>query len=207
VGLAKRVGATGKVFAFEPQRACYALLQAQLALNELRNVFAYNQALGAQAGTLWVPCIDYGKPGNFGGVALVNSDSGGHETVAVGTLDQFCEEQPVRLLKIDVEEMERRVLEGAEHLLERMKPLLYVENDRVHESRALIDFLLAKGYRLYWHIPPLYNPDNHFRVAQNIFGSVASFNMLCVHDSRACDATAGLREIKWSGETHPLAHQ
>lgn len=207
VGLAKRVGASGKVYAFEPQRACYALLQAQLALNELGNVHAFDQALGAQAGTLWLPHINYGEPGNFGGIALVSSGTERHEKVIVDTLDRFFEDQPVTLLKIDVEGMERQVLEGGEHLLERTKPLLYVENDRVEESPALIDFLLARGYRLYWHMPPLYNPDNHFRVAQNIYGNVASFNMLCVHDTRDCDAAAGLREIKWSGEPHPLANQ
>src|SRR5882757_7907517 len=33
VGLAKAVGPSGKVYAFEPQRACYALLNSQIALN------------------------------------------------------------------------------------------------------------------------------------------------------------------------------
>ena len=205
VGLAKRVGASGRVFAFEPQRACYALLQAQLALNRLDNVFAYNIGLGAAKGELWLPLTDYSRPGNFGGVALSAERGERRERIAVDTLDDLFPDEAPALIKIDVEGMERQVLQGGARLIERARPLLYVENDRVEQSPALIDLLFEYGYRLYWHVPPLYNPDNYFSVERNIYGNVASFNMLCVHGSQHVAASDGLREIKWSGEPHPLA--
>ena len=34
------------------------------------------------------------------------------------------------------------------------------------------------GYRLWWHITPLFNPDNFFRYPRDIFGDVVSFNMI-----------------------------
>ena len=206
VGLAKQVGPVGKVFAFEPQRACFALLQAQIALNLLDNILAFNEGLGAQRGELFMPVPDYLNPGNFGAVSLVEDGAGRREKVQVGTLDQhFPEGFSAALVKIDVEGMERQVLEGGQFLLERCKPLLYLENDRVAESPALIDFLLQRGYRLYWHIPPLFNPANCFNVSRNVYGNVASFNMLGVPGSRNIEETAGLREIRSAIERHPLA--
>jgi hypothetical protein len=33
---------------------------------------------------------------------------------------------------------------------------------------------------MWWHVPPLFNPDNFRRNANNVFGVILSFNMLCL---------------------------
>ena len=203
VGFARHVGPSGQVHAFEPQRACYALLQAQLALNRLGNVVAHNKALGSHPGELWVPAVNYDAPGNFGGVSLDASE--GQEKVVVDTLDAQFADSDVRFIKADVEGMEREVLEGGRALIARVRPLLYVENDRVDRSPALLELLFGMGYRVYWHIPPLFNPGNYFGVTENIYGNVASFNLFCVHDSWDSTAAVGLREVRSGSEPHPLA--
>jgi FkbM family methyltransferase len=188
---AKAVGADGQVLAFEPQRILYQILCANLALNSLANVVAVNAGVGAEVGTNRLPRIDYARGGNFGGVVLGKAKLG--EEVPVKTLDssglKSCD-----LIKIDVEGMEQAVLEGAKTLLEQHKPLLYVENDRPEKSKDLIDWLLAREYRLYWHHPRMFNPDNHFAVTENVFRNIVSANMLCVPRSRPVDVE-GLREI------------
>ena len=204
VGLAKRAGPSGTVFAFEPQRACFALLQSQIALNQLRNVVAFNEASGSAECELWLPQIDYSQQGNFGGVSLQRSGSERQEKVKVRRLDDVFPGMPVHLIKIDVEGMEREVIEGAGQLIERSKPFLYVENDRAEKSAALISLIRDHGYRLWWHIPPLFNPDNFFNVQENKFGESSSFNMLCVHRSSQMEIE-GLTEIKSSTDRHPLA--
>ncbi len=204
VGLAKRVGPSGKVFAFEPQRACFALLQSQMALNQLHSVIAFNEGSGADECELWLPQIDYSGQGNFGGVSLQRSGSGRQEKVKVRRLDDVFSDTPVHLIKIDVEGMEREVIEGARKLIESSKPNLYVENDRVEESAALISLIQDYGYRLWWHIPALFNPDNFFNVKENKFGELSSFNMLCVHRSSQMNIE-GLTEINSSTDRHPLA--
>lgn len=204
VGLAKRLGSAGKVFAFEPQRACFALLQSQIALNQLHSVIAFNEGSGAGECELWLPRIDYSAHGNFGGVSLQRSGSGRQEKVKVRRLDDVFPDTPVHLIKIDVEGMEREVIEGARTLIERSKPFLYIENDRVEKSVALISLIQDCGYRLWWHIPPLFNPDNFFNVKENQFGELSSFNMLCVHRSSPMNIE-GLTEINSSTERHPLA--
>ena len=70
VFFAQRAGATGQVYAFEPQRIVFQNLCANLALNGLLNVRAIHAAASREPGTIAVPPIAYGEPGNHGGVAL-----------------------------------------------------------------------------------------------------------------------------------------
>jgi FkbM family methyltransferase len=184
---ARIVGPTGAVLAFEPQRVLYQMLCGNVALNALTNVVANHLALGSAAGSVPVPQLDYAQPGNFGGVALGElglSGAASGELVTVVPLDAL-ELPRCDFLKIDVEGMERDVLAGAEATIARFQPILYVENDREDRSPALIAFLLERGYRLYWHCPQLFNPQNHDGEAENVFGGLGSINMLGLPRSSA----------------------
>jgi len=177
---ARHVGPTGAVLAFEPQRIVFQTLCANLALNSVTNVDCRHQAVGAVGGEVVVPEVDYRREQNFGGLALGSYQEG--ERVRLVTIDGLnlgrC-----HLLKIDVEGMEQAVLEGATATLSRLKPVLYVENDRREKSADLIRFLDAQGYAMYWHAPPLFNPRNFFNNPQNVFRNIISRNMLCLHKS------------------------
>lgn len=203
VGLAKAVGAQGRVDAFEPQRACFALLQAQIALNQLHNIHAHREAVSSAAGQIFVPAVNYAEPGNFGGIALSPERAPTSEPVDVVTLDDRIGDRRCSLLKVDVEGMEEDVIRGATRLIEKNRPLLYVENDRVEKSKPLVALLIGLGYRLWWHIPKLFSPDNFFGVKDNLYGEVASFNMFCCRDAHP--ASAGLVEIRSPDDPHPLA--
>ena len=174
IGMARMVGPGGTVIAFEPQRAIFDVLCHNLRQNSLANVTAYRRALGSAAGAIRVPPLDYSGAENFGGVSLGGAQG---EEVEVVTLDSLVLPR-LRLLKVDVEGMEREVLAGARQTIGRLQPALYIENDRAEHSRALISLLFELGYRLWWHITPLFNPDNFFRHPRDIFGDVVSFNML-----------------------------
>lgn len=202
VGLAKAVGPQGAVHAFEPQRACFALLQAQIALNQLGHVHAQQKGVGKERGALWVPKVNYAAPGNFGGISLATQQAQGSERVEVVTLDDEFGDRPCALLKIDVEGMEEAVIRGGANLIRRQKPVLYVENDRPEKSKALVVAIQELGYRLWWHIPALFNPENYFGVKENAYGQVGSFNMLCAPAQHAM--SAGLVEIKSPDDRHPL---
>ena len=106
------------------------------------------------------------------------------------------------LIKIDVEGMEREVLQGAEQTIRRFRPVLYMENDRPEHSAALIRQVLDLGYRLYWHLPPLFNPQNYFGVAENVFGKIVSVNMLGLPAS-VPQEVHGLHEITDPDDRRP----
>jgi FkbM family methyltransferase len=189
--LAQAVGQSGRIVAFEPQRILFQILCANLALNALGNVEAYQAAVGRSAGRTTVPNVDYSQFNNFGGLSLGNHRVG--ESVDLVTLDALALEA-CHLIKIDVEGMEGDVLAGATKTISRLRPVLYVENDREQNSAALIERLLSWDYRLYWHLPPMFNEANFFGNRENAFGRIVSVNMLCLPRAIAQDIQ-GLREI------------
>jgi FkbM family methyltransferase len=183
VPLAKHVGESGFVYAFEPQRVVFQTLCANVALNSLLNVECVHAAVGAAPGTVLIPDLDYNAPANYGGISPKLFESG--RPVRQIVLDDYCGLPAVDLVKIDVEGMELDVLQGAARFIERFRPLMYVENDRVDRSEALIRALGDAGYRLFWHLPPLFNPANVRGVTEDVFGGIVAANMLCVPRERA----------------------
>lgn len=167
----------GTVRVFEPQRVVFQQLCANVALNGLTNVHAFQMAVGAEPGAILTPSIDYSVPANFGGVPLGKWETG--EPVPVTTIDRMPLPR-LDFLKVDVEGMECDVLCGARETLARCRPLVYVENDRDEQSAALVALLRESGYRLWWHCPPLYSPTNYRGHADNVFGNLASINILGV---------------------------
>lgn len=132
---AKRVGAEGKVYCFEPMPTLYEKLTHNLSVNAMMHAFPIR--LGVSKNTGVVPI--YRADSNF-------SDGTIHEglgtlypmdnrTTPVGeiqlvTLDAFCEEEHVQrldLIKIDVEGAELDVLMGAEHVIRKYRPYLIIE--------------------------------------------------------------------------------
>jgi FkbM family methyltransferase len=170
---------------FEPQPVIFQQLCANLALNGLTNVRALPYACGNENCALTFEVPDYRSIGNFGGISMQDSTqtSPGREIVQCVRLDAIVAEGAVGLIKIDVEGHELSVLEGCEGILSRCHPLLYVENDRMEKSQPLIQWLFDHEYRLWWHIPPLFNPANFRGVPENCYSAVCSLNMLCIHKS------------------------
>jgi len=190
--LAQLVGEGGLVFAYEPQRIVFQTLCANLALGQCRNVIARQQGLGREAGEMIVAAADPRLPCNFGGLSLIKAGPG--EKIAIQTIDSL-ELERCALIKADVEGMEAEVLLGATQTVQRCRPVLYLENDRVDRAVELIGLVLGMQYRLWWHITPLFNPDNFAQNPVNIFGNILSINMLCL-PAESPRVVEGLYEIK-----------
>ena len=195
ISLAKMVGPTGRVLAIEPQKQIFQMLIGNLALNELTNTVCMNGAAGDKIANLRVPKVDYSLVANFGGVPmLVNPDSDSDLMVPLFTIDSLKLSQ-IHFIKIDVEGMEQEVVEGAAETLTKLKPVLYVENDKWRKSHGLIECLLKLDYRMFWHLPLLHNPNNYNHAVDDLFPNIRSCNMLCVHPSIGLNVT-GFTEIK-----------
>lgn len=193
--LAQAVGPHGRVIAIEPQRAVYQLLCANLALNEIANVHAIHAGAGRTAGRAFVPETNYARPGNFGGVELGQAGGEPVELVSIDSLKlPHC-----AFIKIDAEGQEPAVIAGAGETIARCKPVLYVENDRRHQSPDLIRQLLDLDYVLYWHLPPLFVPDNFYGNRTNLWPGTVSIDMLCMpkSDDRKIE---GMRPVTGPGD-------
>jgi FkbM family methyltransferase len=177
VVFSRLVGPSGIIHAFEPQRLVFHTLCANVALNSLTNVHCHHAAVAEKVGQIIVPRPDYQKENNFGGLGLGHHDVGDSvRTIPLDDLDlRAC-----RFIKIDVEGMEKTVLKGGETMIRKFRPILYVENDRLANSDDLLQQIENLEYKMYWHLPRLYNEQNFFGNPKNVFGMVRSFNLVCI---------------------------
>ncbi len=153
--LATRCGPEGRVYAFEPGPPNLARLRENLKLNP--ELAARTEVIAAgvaeSAGELWW-AEEQGNPGN----ALLSS--AGTHRVPVITVDDFIRERAIDridLMKIDVEGMELKVMQGGRSTLLRLRPILYFETLQRYTNSAagasfqdMERFLVGEcGYALY----------------------------------------------------------
>jgi len=192
LALARMVGPRGFVYAFEPIRVIFNVLCANIALNGHEHVQCLHAVAGRAPGMEYLPDLRHDEPGNFGSFGSTYFGEG--RPVPRMPLDTFAGAEKITFVKIDVEGMEGEVIAGATDLIARHRPVLFVENDRRDRSAALIAQLLALDYRLYWHLAPLFHPENFNANADDVFPGIVSVNMLCLPRERDVDLT-GFREI------------
>lgn len=160
VPLAAHVGHTGAVYAFEPFRKLFQLLCANAAANGLGNVHAVHAALGGTEERLRVRSPDLSTFNLPSSMQVRNQgysqaernwtlyyEPDALEDVVVMTLDSL-RLPALKLLKVDVEDMEVEVVAGARDTLRRLRPWVWAENARLfeHGDRAFVEALEALGY-------------------------------------------------------------
>lgn len=144
--MARLVGKTGEVFAFEPapQNAKQVMYNARL--NNFTNVRIFVAAVGAQEGTAAFRITDFSTTGKLesAGKVPVQVD----EIIApVRQLDAMIlrgDAPAPALIKIDAEGAEVAILQGATEVLRRARPVLLIELHDTHEK--VISILEAHGY-------------------------------------------------------------
>lgn len=178
------VGPGGRVHAFEPIPDTFAALIDNVDRNAATNVVANPVALSDTAGRRALHVPDIGVSGSF----EVHDFEDSYETFVcdVQRLDTYVAENDVRgvrLLKADVEGAEFEVLRGAEELLRRDRPALFVEIQE-HSTRRfgyepadLFAWLSHLGYRASALTdagrPTPFNPAVDEMVTHNYFFTVA----------------------------------
>lgn len=150
------VGREGRVFAFEPEPANFALLEKNIALNAYPQARAFATALSDRAGTvrLFTDSANLGNP-SFSAENVPPSSP--HVDVPTVTLDELLASEHdapkhFDLLKMDVQGAEALVIEGAMELLKRDHPTLLIEfwpnglRNMGSDPGAFIETLGSLGY-------------------------------------------------------------
>ena len=188
IPLAKQVLKGGFVYAIEPQYQNYKLLLDNVKDNELNNIKVLKIAVSSKEGEAYMNTFDENIPSNYGDSKIFSFNFKNAESVPVKTLDQLFydnvkEKKSIKLIKCDAQGQELNIILGSRKIIDKYKPYLYLENDDINTSKVLIEKIKHMGYILFWHLPPLYNPDNFLKNAKNIFPKIISCNMLCIHRS------------------------
>lgn len=146
VPLAKQLANNnGTVYAFEIQRLVYYMLCGNIALNNLTNVHCIRKAAYNTITEINLPPIDYFTNNNFGGYTLKDQTEVAEqlETITIDGLNL----SRIDLIKIDVEGLEEKVLEGAHNTLSGARPLLFIEYNL--SSLSLINKIKSYGYKVF----------------------------------------------------------
>ena len=147
---AKLVGSSGRVYCFEPQPSAIAQLRANLGLNGFTNYEVIEAAVADQRGTAR---LAVGRGGLWSELTakLVDDNGGGTFAVDLVALDDLDLPAP-RLVKIDVEGAESRVLAGMTRLLLEHRPTLVIE---LHGTEEPVTRLLQESdYRVEMLLDP-----------------------------------------------------
>ena len=145
IAYAKRVGAKGTVFAFEPSKEAYECLEHNTKGEE--RVIIYNGGLGASLKKAAMSEID----GNAGMNFLFNDRSVAEE-INIITIDSLNLPK-LDFIKIDCEGYELEVLKGAVDTIKRLKPKMLIEINQMTLERAgltredIFTFLKDLGYK------------------------------------------------------------
>lgn len=86
------------------------------------------------------------NPANFGAMRLQQTQNGG---ILCKSLDSFEFNEPIVMMKIDIEGMEAKALRGAQKLIEKNRPILYLEAQKLEEFKH-IDRILFKMNYVHW---------------------------------------------------------
>ena len=153
-----------KTVAFEPNPQTYQLLAANVRENGVEAMCRIRHAaVGASSGRVHaIPAS-----GGNSGMARVESDAAG-EVPLLCLDDELQNDVRVDVLKIDVEGWETDVLRGATRIIERHRPLIYVEASAAtfSEVRALLTAHRYVCWKRFNATPTfLFMPDERLRAS------------------------------------------
>jgi FkbM family methyltransferase len=136
------VGAQGHVIAFEPVSNTFSILSANVQLFAHPNVTLINAAVSDKLDVagMSIPEFSAGIANYY--QAHLSSSVGSSFSVLTIPLDSLCINQPIALVKIDVEGHESFVLAGMQKLIQDHHPVLIVET----ASEEVIDHLKSWDY-------------------------------------------------------------
>ena len=157
--LQKKVGKTGKVYAFEPQIILFNYLQGIIKINNYNNVVLEGMGLSDHQGktNFYIPSSKNGTSPGARIDILDKNDNYQKLTIDLVTLDQYFFDNKIfpDLIKIDVEGHEKNVLLGGLRLIEACKPKILLECEYRHLKDGediinVFNILTQVGYKGYF---------------------------------------------------------
>ena len=135
-------GKEGKVYAFEPLHRNVEFIQRHTALNQFANIEIFEAAVAEVSGeALFDPgaSIAMGHLSETGTIRV--------RQVSLDVLLAAGELQPPDVMKIDVEGAEYAVVSGAQNMLQKYRPLIFLDTHGRDAHENTLTFLQGFGYQ------------------------------------------------------------
>jgi FkbM family methyltransferase len=199
IAFASLVGRAGRVIAIEPSPMNLILLLLNIQSSHFADIIRpVGAAATAQVGEVTLSRIVLGQSENYGGVHI----SGRTGDICEGLpLDTLSCPAGVSLIKCDVEGAELAVLRGGRSLIEKARPILFVEADDKGAFDSLVGFLDELNYAAYFVHMNAFRTDNFLQCSEDPFqGKGYSRNLFCVPSESRRFEIAGMRQVRGPGD-------
>lgn len=130
-----------KVYAIEPEELNFSILKKNTQSNGLKNVELIKAAGGSRQGKVTIKRAKINP-----GAHKVEMERG---EIKMIRLDDLIKEK-VDVIKIDVEGMESEVIRGAKNLIEKWKPVIFLEYGINSRNKEMIKFLKQVYGAIFW---------------------------------------------------------
>ena len=148
---AKLIGDSGEVFAFEPDKNNFSLLQKNINVNGYKNITAIKKAVSDKVGTAKF----YLEKENLCAHSLTPKINCDFIEIEMISLDEYFKDKKINVVKIDVEGMEPAVLSGMEKLIKANESMAIITEyypkailNAGYSPKDYLESLKKKGFRL-----------------------------------------------------------
>lgn len=136
-----------KVYAFEPEKRAFEILQRNVRQNKLKNVVLINKAVGSENKKVRIKK----NKNNFGDSRVVTG-----KDIDCIKLDNLIREK-IDVVKIDVQGYEFEVWKGMTKIVKKDKPVIFMEIDRKNIPKIKTDYKFIWSINDFAEVPwPIY---------------------------------------------------
>ena len=188
-----RICNEGKLFCFEPQRIIFQILCGNIALNNITNIHAFQEAVGDTEEFIDIQSSEYEKSWNYGSFSIEKGfntegkypDTIKLEQIKVISFNNFFNSmklERVDLIKVDAEGYESKILSASNNIIKEFKPFIFIENNSKENFEKVIEGIRNLNYLPFWYCSARYRENNF----NNAFWKIDGFdiNMLCYHEDK-----------------------
>ncbi len=185
LAFARFTGIEGQVYAFEPRAEIFQILRNNIYSNQCAHVLPFNVGVSDEVGQVLLEPLDLYASDNFGGHGLASQELGksGVYQTTITTIDS-TNFSKVDFIKIDVEGMELRVLQGALQTITSLKPTIFCECNSMESGAGVLNFANKVGYKVFGFLSDAFSKNNFNGVTENIFGNAKELGLLLVPPHR-----------------------